>query len=61
MITTCLECQQPISFESMPEIGQQLICAHCENCFEVIWLFPIILGYLENESKTISNPDENAE
>jgi hypothetical protein len=62
MITTnCLECQHPINFESMPEIGQKLICIKCKIYLEVTWLFPIILDYQERESKTVMDPDENLE
>jgi hypothetical protein len=52
IITTCPECQQPINFESTPEIGRKLLCINCNSNLEVTWLFPIILDYQEIESKT---------
>jgi uncharacterized protein YbaR (Trm112 family) len=62
MITaTCPECKLLIQLVSAPEIGRQLICVNCSNTFEVIWLFPVILDYLENDPKTLGDPDKELE
>jgi hypothetical protein len=58
---TCPECIEPIHFTSTLQIGQQLICENCKNDFEVTWLFPISLDYLDNKSKTINNPDQKSQ
>ena len=62
MITsTCPECKHLINLFSLPEIGQQLICENCNNMFEVTWLFPVFLDYLEREEKISDEQDENLE
>ena len=48
MITaSCPECHQSIDIASDLEIGQQVMCQSCHMCFEVTWLFPLHLDYLE--------------
>ena len=59
MITaTCPECKQLVNLVSIPEIGQQLICVNCNSYLEVTWLFPVILDYLDDDPKPISESDE---
>jgi uncharacterized protein YbaR (Trm112 family) len=58
---TCPECKQLINWDSMPEIGQQLMCVNCSNMLEVTWLFPVFLDYQDKETKTIDEQDESIE
>jgi hypothetical protein len=43
----CPECQQLIALDSDWVVGQQATCQSCYTDFVVIWLFPVILDYLE--------------
>ena len=45
--SACPECKQLIEITADPEIGQQFLCTACDTVFEVTWLFPISLDYLE--------------
>lgn len=59
MITvSCPECQQQIDLDSDPKIGQRTTCRSCKKDFQVTWLFPIFLDYLEITDQIFASPDE---
>ena len=43
----CPDCQKPINLESLPKIGQQVLCQACNVDLVVTWLFPIRLDLSE--------------
>ncbi len=53
VVVLCLECQHAIEIDLYPEIGQRVVCPACQVELEVIWLFPVVLDYLE---PTVPNP-----
>jgi uncharacterized protein YbaR (Trm112 family) len=58
MITiSCPECQQKIDLDSDPKIGQHITCQSCKTDFQVTWLFPICLDYLEISDQVSTPPD----
>lgn len=61
MVTTlCPECQHTIEIIPNPQIGQKVTCLDCDVDFEVTWLFPISLDYLEisEKNETISEHED---
>jgi uncharacterized protein YbaR (Trm112 family) len=55
----CPECQQRIDLDSEPKIGQHITCQSCKTEFQVTWLFPICLDYLEITEQIPASPDES--
>lgn len=49
VIVSCPECENRIHLDSKPVIGQRAACEDCQTVFEVTWLFPICLDYLDYE------------
>ncbi|NIP44342.1 MAG: hypothetical protein GWN61_23165 [candidate division Zixibacteria bacterium] len=52
--TICPECHVQILIGSDPYIGQKVACPSCKIPLEIVWLFPLSLGYLEED--TLSSP-----
>ena len=50
IITKCPLCKGAIEVSEDPNIGLQLMCIHCSTDFEVTWLFPFTLDYLEKHT-----------
>lgn len=51
MIIDCPSCK--ISFDiadEEPEIRRQLVCPHCQKYFEVTWLYPLTIDFVEEIS-----------
>lgn len=54
----CPECNRRLAVES-PELGDFLTCPHCNTSLEVIYLEPIQLDWLdENSSNSLFDDDE---
>ncbi len=50
MVITCPSCQE--KFEMIgeePDINRRVRCPHCLNLFEVTWLYPFTLDFIEDE------------
>jgi len=45
----CLDCAEPIVLESLPLLGQKILCAHCQAALEVINLEPLELDWAYND------------
>jgi uncharacterized protein YbaR (Trm112 family) len=41
----CPNCKHRLILNSIPEIGQRLVCENCQEHLEVTWLFPLALDY----------------
>ena len=54
----CLNCQLLVKIESSPYLGQRVDCSNCGMTFEIIWLYPITLDYVENEVSINNYPSE---
>lgn len=53
MLTTlCPVCHTGVHIDAEPFIGLEVTCASCKVPLEVVWLFPLSLGCLEEESFT---------
>jgi hypothetical protein len=51
MIIDCLSCQK--EFEIIgeePDIKKQILCPHCHTAFEVTWLYPFTMDFVEEIS-----------
>lgn len=56
MVIICPACQ--VEFKIMdeePDIRGLITCPHCQRAFEVTWLYPLTLDYVE-DNPLISNP-----
>ena len=50
MITaTCPECKAEIVLGSIPDIGKRTVCSACSTELEVVWLYPPMLDYIDDE------------
>jgi predicted Zn finger-like uncharacterized protein len=48
MIINCPSCQNKfVIADEEPDINKRLTCPHCHQIFEVTWLYPFTLDYLE--------------
>ena len=48
MIISCPSCQEEFEIaDEEPEIRRKLTCPHCQMIFEVTWLYPLTLDFLE--------------
>ena len=48
MIIDCPSCQESFLIaDEEPDIKRRLTCPHCEQIFEVTWLYPLTLEYLD--------------
>lgn len=56
MIIKCPSCLEQFEIaDEEPEIRRRLTCPHCQMIFEVTWLYPLTLDFVE-ENPIISNP-----
>jgi hypothetical protein len=58
---SCCECNQLIEIEPIPEIGQVVKCKHCNNVFEVTWLFPLRIDCREDIERSVSDQSRENE
>ena len=50
MVIECPSCKKEFEIaDEEPEIRRRLTCPHCQMLFEVTWLYPLTLDYLEEE------------
>jgi len=47
---TCPDCEDLISFEFKPRLGQRLMCPHCDADLEVVSTSPLELDWAYDES-----------
>ncbi len=57
-IGLCPECDREINFPS-PQIGQRVICPHCNADLEVIGLNPIELDWFFEDDEFYDDEDED--
>jgi lysine biosynthesis protein LysW len=50
VVATCPQCQNKIGLSMPVVLGQKLTCSVCSVSLEVVWLYPICLDYVENET-----------
>lgn len=60
MVINCPSCQKRFNIaDEETDIKKRLKCPHCLNLFEVIWLYPFTLDFIEdnllNSSHTVEN------
>lgn len=65
MITgTCPACQSRFEIEEEPDLGIKVTCPECSITYEVTWLYPFTLDYLEvtepYQGREVFDPLENA-
>jgi lysine biosynthesis protein LysW len=46
----CPECKEKIDLPTTIGLGQQVICAACETPLEVVWLYPLSLDTVDDQS-----------
>jgi hypothetical protein len=51
MIIECPSCLGKFEIaDEQPDIKNHLTCPHCQNIFEVTWLYPFTIDFLEETS-----------
>jgi lysine biosynthesis protein LysW len=50
----CPECHRKIEIED-PDLGQHVICPHCQTELEIIYLDPLQLDWLEEDEEKTGN------
>ena len=51
MLIKCQSCQNEFEIlDEEPEIKRRLICPHCLTPFEITWLYPLTLDFVEETS-----------
>ena len=54
MIIDCPACNKCFTItDEEPQIRGQVVCPHCQKHFEVTWLFPLTIDFVE---ETAANP-----
>ena len=43
IIVKCLKCNCDLMLPVAPEVGERVYCAHCNEEFEVVWLYPLTI------------------
>lgn len=46
--TRCLACQVAIDVGPHPDLGQRVICPACNTAFDIVWLYPVHLDWLDD-------------
>ena len=47
----CPSCKKDFDiYDEEPEINRQLVCPHCQQHFEVTWLYPLTIDFIEDFS-----------
>ena len=54
--TTCPACQANISLEGKLEIGTTINCGECREPLEIVWLFPLTVGFQQEETLDQRHP-----
>jgi hypothetical protein len=52
MKTKCLVCNNEIELTEDPSIGLLVQCFYCNTYFEVTWLFPLTVDFVDGVSST---------
>ena len=61
LTAVCPECEHELKFDSIPEIGQHVVCENCNKQLEVTWLFPLALDYQNIYDQTYGEETSGAE
>lgn len=60
MIIKCPSCQNEFEIvDEEPEILRRLTCPHCQMIFEVTWLYPLTLDYVDEIPVNPNRPIES--
>jgi lysine biosynthesis protein LysW len=59
MTTSCPVCKNETELYFPPKIGQLVTCQVCKTTLEVIWLFPVSLDPVEEQSNAFVNTQDD--
>ncbi|MFH1636492.1 MAG: hypothetical protein ABIG63_21125 [Chloroflexota bacterium] len=55
----CISCEEKITFQIEPKMGQLVTCPKCDAQLEVVWLDPIELDWPFDDDEYDDDDDDN--